>query len=827
MTRRRSSCIAADHLPIRRQYARTFMLPRVLAVSFVAILSAPAEVGAQIVQAPATTPITRNYNIPAGPLSDALTRFSSEAGIYLVGSMELAQNKRSPGVKGTYSVQSALSALMTGTGLRVETISPGRYVLRRAPAVINTPGKKDPNVVMLGAISAQSGINSSLPESYAGGQVARGGRVGVLGNKDFMEVPFNVTSYTSQNIENTQARSLADVVASNDPSVRTVGGVGSFGEGFTIRGLGFESGEVSFNGIPGIAPVWRFMPEFLERIEVLKGPNAFLNGSTTFGSVGGAITVVPKRATDAPVSKVTANYESDSIGGGNVDIGRRFGKDNEFGIRINGTYRNGEHARDHLKERSRQFALGLDYRSERLRLELDAMIQKQTTHGGQWGTPALASTITQVPSVPSNKRNWNQPWERADVEEKILATRAEYDISDNLTIYGAAGLNKSDQYYVTSRGTIEDDAGTMTQAFRTHVTPYETKTVDLGMRGRFLTGSVSHEWNVGYTYIRNETGSKVGTVMPNTLISNLYDPVEAPYPIDIDMPDSAPMTSQRRLSSVAISDTLGFADDSVLLTLGLRRQQVQIRSFDGTTGAETANYDQFALTPVVGVLWKLSPITSVYANYIEGLTPGDTAPVGSINAGEVFSPYKSKQIEAGVKFDLQSFAVTTSIFQIRKASGGLDPTTLEYSVNGQQRNTGAELNIFGEPWRGLRVLGGVAYIDAKLARTSDGGDEGNIAPNQPKLRANLFVEKDIDPVPGLALNAGMVYTGSQYLNNANTLKIPAWTRFDVGARYTTRIQGHSVTFRANVRNVLDKNYWSQNLYAGDPRTFLLSATMEF
>lgn len=41
----------------------------------------------------------------------------------------------------------------------------------------------------------------ALPRTYAGGHVARGGQVGLLGNKDFMDTPFNITSFTAKKIE--------------------------------------------------------------------------------------------------------------------------------------------------------------------------------------------------------------------------------------------------------------------------------------------------------------------------------------------------------------------------------------------------------------------------------------------------------------------------------------------------------------------------------------------------------------------------------------------------------------------------------------------------
>src|SRR4051812_44333378 len=61
--------------------------------------------------------------------------------------------------------------------------------------------------------------SQTLMQPYAGGQVARGGRLGLLGNADFMDTPFNQTSYTADLIEDLQATRLADLLVS-DPSVR-------------------------------------------------------------------------------------------------------------------------------------------------------------------------------------------------------------------------------------------------------------------------------------------------------------------------------------------------------------------------------------------------------------------------------------------------------------------------------------------------------------------------------------------------------------------------------------------------------------------------------
>lgn len=68
-----------------------------------------------------------------------------------------------------------------------------------------------------------------LRDSFAGGQVSRGGRAGILGNLDMMDSPFNSTNFTADLIREQQAKSVADVLQ-NDPVVRVAKGFGNFQE---------------------------------------------------------------------------------------------------------------------------------------------------------------------------------------------------------------------------------------------------------------------------------------------------------------------------------------------------------------------------------------------------------------------------------------------------------------------------------------------------------------------------------------------------------------------------------------------------------------------
>ena len=141
-----------------------------------------------------------------------------------------------------------------------------------------------------------TGSQVELPAAYAGGQVARGGRVGLFGTLDVLDTPFASTNYTEELIRNQQAASVGDVLQ-NDPAVRVAQGFGNFQELYVIRGFPVYSDDMTYNGLYGILPRQFVAAEFLERVEVFHGATAFLNGAAPGGSgVGGAVNLVPKRA---------------------------------------------------------------------------------------------------------------------------------------------------------------------------------------------------------------------------------------------------------------------------------------------------------------------------------------------------------------------------------------------------------------------------------------------------------------------------------------------------------------------------------------------------
>ena len=86
----------------------------------------------------------------------------------------------------------------------------------------------------------------------------------------------------------------------NDPAVRVARGFGNFQQLYMVRGLPIYSDDMSYNGLYGLLPRQYLAAELVERVEVLRGASAFLNGAAPGGSgLGGAINIMPKRAPNA------------------------------------------------------------------------------------------------------------------------------------------------------------------------------------------------------------------------------------------------------------------------------------------------------------------------------------------------------------------------------------------------------------------------------------------------------------------------------------------------------------------------------------------------
>lgn len=642
-----------------------------------------------------------------------------------------------------------------------------------------------------------------------------------------MSAPFTLNSYTEKLIKDQQDTRLSEVVM-NDPSVRSAVSPYYYQENLFIRGVSFNGRDVAFNGLYGLTGGRTIDIVGAERIEILHGPAAFAFGFAPTGTVAGVINIVPKRANDIPTTEVGLHYLSSGNVGSSFDVGRRYGEKKEWGLRVNGLYTDGELPIQGSSQRHGAVSSALDYRGERFRATFDFGYANWL-----WKTPVPVFGVNpgfQIPRAPDLSKQIAQPWGRANSEHIYGATRLEYDLAPTWTIYGAAGAARVNESFFYDLPTITNAAGDLTNgrlSSGTFGSGQIQKTAEAGIRGKFYIGPIQHSVLVsGNGYWQEYPFESAGGAVP--FASNLYNPTFVAAPPNLPRAPFNPSFNERH--AVTFADTMSMFDGKLELTGGVRQQWVNTSNYT-TLGAVLPGYRQEAASPLGAILIRPIKELSLYASYAEGFSNGPTAPATAANAGQIFPPVISKQVEAGVKLDYTTIGASAAVFQIELPSAFQDPVSRIYGILGLQVNKGLEFNVFGSPIEGVRFLGGFQVVDGKLERTLGGLQDGRTAPGVPRFQAVGSAEYDLPFIRGLTATGRVIYTDGMYYDPSNLQSIPSWVRFDLGARYVFEYLGTRFTTRFGVENVAGANYWAYAsaglLSLGTPRTYKLSLTANF
>ena len=103
------------------------------------------------------------------------------------------------------------------------------------------------------------------------------------------------------------------------------------------------------------------------------------------------------------------------------------------------------------------------------------------------------------------------------------------------------------------------------------------------------------------------------------------------------------------------------------------------------------------------------------------------------------------------------------------------------------------------------------------------------------MQGNLNLEWQVAAIAGLTVDARWVYTGEQMVDEANTLRLPSWQRFDLGARYQFAWTGRDMSVAARLENASNASDWisaggypgANYLIQGGPRTLSVAVTVAF
>ncbi|WP_455942164.1 TonB-dependent siderophore receptor [Neisseria sp.] len=701
--------------------------------------------------------------------------------------------------------------------------------------------------------------------------------LGVLGKANAFTAPITVVNYDEQALNNTEARTLVDAVAKKDASVWQFGGESNTLTGLYFRGYQLDARQFSVNGLAGMYGTQGTASVQVGSAQLIKGASTTVNGMDPDGAVSGSVNIETKKAADEGNRKIGLGWFSNNRAQGTFDLGQRFGENKAFGVRANGKLRHGDTPRHGYSEDNKEFAVNADYRGEKLRVAFDSIYAKRKTNGGRARMQDIQNASGRLFDAPDGKTNllpsWN--WQNTVGETNMLTF--EWDAFDNAQITGGIGYNKARYYGTLISPTVcgtsgaSDQTATCTSAKQYHAGTakltdqyFRTLSMNLTARGEFETGPVTHNWSTAFDRIIRQRatidGSKAGTnkaeVKANENIEHQLASFTADYPNS--WKNSATKDANIKVNSLALSDTLGFADNKYRLTLGGRFQAVE---YTDKKKSQSGNAKRFS--PMLMAAWVPQPDLVVYGNYMEDLEPANIKDDGTGNT-TLAKPSVSRQFEIGVRKNWGDFVTTLNAFQIKRpgywrGQTTTDPKTkkkmLTYGNNsdfarykaqggeagdeqGMERSRGIEFNAYANLLnKTLRPTLGLMYLQSTVKDYPNSRDMlvNGVQVANPRVIAKAGVEWDTPFAKGLTLNGNVSYFGKSYQKTQKQYAFPSYTLVDVGARYKTKLGKNTLTVSSAVENLFNKNYWQVQrgqydrsfAVVGMPRTYWLKAELDF
>ena len=678
------------------------------------------------------------------------------------------------------------------------------------------------------------------------------GGTGFLGTKDVMEVPFTQTNITNKAL--TQYGDAVEPLTSAllmSPSVRTSSS--TMYNDFSMRGFPMNAYQFKVNGVPGMFSQTNMPSNFVERMEVISGPAIGVHGSTNSESAGGSVNLVTKRAA---YGKERITYTQTVSTGGAlgeiVDIGRRFGRNEAWGLRINAENIQGKTAVEREKLTTRDFYINLDHAGSRSTTNLFMGYRYTKDEGGQRyfdfsGTGANLYTGSRLPSAPSGKRNYSFPGQHIEVKTWTAVLNHEQQLSDTWKAFFNAGYSRNygSSYVMTSSSKLfmRNEAGDFYNTLWTYPYGLRNAYTQLGVRGTFHIGDVKNDVVLAldrdwyHAYWGYERNGAYGNAVPSfgNMSGSLSGGVRSVtwnY-----MPSSvrgAIKSGVTTYSGVSLTDTIEYGKATALL--GIHHHSVKATSYAAGSGynrARSTTVSSSANSPTFGIVYRPTDDLSIYANHSESFDKGNVVGSGFMNTGVMLSPAKTKQNEIGVKYRRRGVLAGLSVFQIEqdrtidvRYTGDPNPSRV---MEGKINFKGVELSVSGQIAPKWTLTGGLMHLTTE--QQTNTGYNGKAVAGVADWSGMLAVE--YAPDTQFTAFARAIYSGSApiYTGDARKLNVPSYLTCDLGVTYKTKFGTVPAAVSLTAYNLFDKRYWmSRPTYnfgiQGYPRSLVLSMTMD-
>lgn len=638
------------------------------------------------------------------------------------------------------------------------------------------------------------------------GSAATASRLGL----PLSEVPASASVVEQPEMQRRGARS---VVEAAQDTVGLTGAVRAGAPGvYQMRGFTENAISLQFDGIRiGATTVYTrpYDPFNFDRIEVLRGPGSALHGDS---AVGGAINYVHRRPVKGPVGGElllqTGRFDQHRIGvaaAGSVSEGAAFNF-SVAGNRGNSAINQNSFDNYHIVG-SVLFSISPSFS---LLFEADHL--DSSVDNAYWGTPLvngqLDSRLRRVNYnvAPDNQYDDKVTWLRSVAEYRFTQQFSgktsvyRYSADRNWKNFAAPRFNAAAVPQTVTIREVEDLI-------------YDAQTS--GLRQEFLLNSaiagMPIRVNAGFDYQNNDFNSPRFQAGPTTINVDPFNPAPQVF-ANFTGPLNRLRASDTRNQALFAEASLDL-NAAVRAHAGYRHDIIDVTTLFRQPADAVATRTErvfHANNWRAGLTYALNRSNILYLSHSSGVEPVDGSAFAFISPADlrVVDLTSARQWELGSKHMINGgrLEATTAIYDIvRKDVFTADPSNPAGARQqiGQQSSTGLELSLSWRPLPALTLGAGAAFVDAKNDRFVSGGV--NVSGRTPRMVPdkvfNAFASYRLSGV--WEVGGSAKYVDTVFINDDNSVKLPAWTRIDLYARH--RIS-KSTDLMMMVKNATDRFY---------------------
>jgi iron complex outermembrane recepter protein len=263
-----------------------------------------------------------------------------------------------------------------------------------------------------------------------------------------------------------------------------------------------------------------------------------------------------------------------------------------------------------------------------------------------------------------------------------------------------------------------------------------------------------------------------------------------------------------------------------LLNLGIQKVSFKKTVDDPADGPQTSTASPVLFNASLAL--ELNDQLVLFGGYTRGLEESGAAPSNANNRYTVLPAVRTTQRDIGLRWAIaKNTTLIAAVFDLRRPSAGIDAANV-YGFVGNGRNRGLEISINSKPLKGLSVVLGALFLDAKLSGATV------IAPRPlgtigRSIQADISY--DIPGITGLSINSTIRHFGGWVASRDNSLNLPDRTVPNLGMRYRFKAFGGEHVARATLDNIFDNYGWrifgDGGFNYNPPRRFSASLTSDW